>query len=212
MEVYAIKYIGGSQTGDYSVFKISRAWIEEEATWDNASNNQKWSKGGGDYVSPAIAKVTSWPRTNGKTYVPFDVLAAVQEFVKNPAGNFGFMLVNTKSSQEMDVASSETTTAEQRPKLTIKYTLSSAVTKKPVSEMRSRPIVARAKGSELHLYAPAAQSVASVSVFSANGALVLVRQVAPQSHEIVSGLGAGVYFISAGHAQERRYTVVSITP
>jgi hypothetical protein len=204
--------VGGSQTGDYSVFKTSRSWIEEDATWANASNSQPWSKAGGDYISPAIAKVTSWPRTNGKTWVPFDVLAAVKDFVKNPASNFGFMLVNTKSTQEIDVASSENTTADQRPKLTISYTPSSAVTAKPGAEMRSRPIVARAKGGELHLYAPAAQTAVAVSVFSANGTLVLARQLASQGHEIVSGLGAGVYFITAVHAGERRHTLVSITP
>jgi hypothetical protein len=201
--------VGGSQTGDYSIFKISRSWSEAEATWENASNGQKWSKAGGDYVSTAIAKVTAWPRTNGKTWVPYNVLATVQEFVKNPSANFGFMAVNTKSSQEIDFASSENTTADQRPKLTITYNAATAVMPAIAPAVR-KGVTLRTQHRDLHLFAPA--SLSKIAVYRADGSLVMTRELAAGEHAIVSGLGAGVYFIRAGNARERGYTAVSLLP
>ncbi|MBN1129322.1 MAG: hypothetical protein JXA71_10065 [Chitinispirillaceae bacterium] len=37
LELYAMRYAGGSTTGDYTVYKLSRSWVEAEANWTNAS-------------------------------------------------------------------------------------------------------------------------------------------------------------------------------
>ncbi|MBN1128911.1 MAG: DNRLRE domain-containing protein [Chitinispirillaceae bacterium] len=211
LELYALRYMGGSTTGDYAVYKLSRSWVESEANWANASASQTWTKAGGDYVSSAVASATV-PRSNGTVFVRYNVLAAVSDFVKNPQNNFGFLAINTRRSQTIIFASSENRTAENRPKLTVTYESSASVTARPALKTGGAPITVRAKGGELHLSAPGARSNVAVSVYRADGALALVRRVAPQGHTVVSGLAAGVYFIGAGTALGRGYTAVSITP
>ncbi|MBN1129321.1 MAG: T9SS type A sorting domain-containing protein [Chitinispirillaceae bacterium] len=152
------------------------------------------------------------PRSNGAVWVRYNVLSAIADYVKNPQNNFGFLAINTSRSQGIYFASSENRTAEQRPKLTVTYESSASVTARPGVKTGSAPITARAKGNELHLYATGVQSNVAVSVYRADGSLVLVRQVAPNGHVIVSGLGAGVYIVGAGHAPGKGYTAVSIAP
>ncbi|MBN1575530.1 MAG: DNRLRE domain-containing protein [Chitinispirillaceae bacterium] len=214
LELYALAYIGGSKTGDYSVFKISRSWIEDEATWENASNGQPWSKGGGDYVSKAIAKVTSWPRTNGKTWVPYDVLATVQEFVKNPTSNFGFMLVNTKSSQEINFASSENTKSEQRPKLTITYDGATAVVpaRRTAETAGGGGVVVRARHRGMHLYGSGVFSTVTFTVARPDGKCLHTGLVAPGKGVVLEGLNPGVYILTMRGKIRQRSRAVTILP
>ncbi|MBN1309276.1 MAG: DNRLRE domain-containing protein [Chitinispirillaceae bacterium] len=213
-EVYALRYIGGSQTGDYSVFKIIRAWIEEEATWENASNDQKWSKGGGDYESKAIAKVTSWPRSNGKTWVSYNVLATVQEFVKSPATNFGFMLVNTRMSQEMDVASSEYKTSEQRPKLTITYDYNgtTGIVPRAASAAAPKGVTVLSQRRGIHLLSSAGSSIVTVTVARPDGRCLYTGGIAPGGEKLLTGLNPGVYIITMRSKSRLRSTSVMIMP
>jgi archaellum component FlaF (FlaF/FlaG flagellin family) len=141
--------------------------------------------------------------------VPYNILATVQEFVKNPSANFGLMAVNTKSSQEIDFASSEYATAAQRPKLTITYNGATAVMPSIAPAVR-KGVTLRTQHRDLHLYAPGALS--KIAVYRADGSLVMARELAAGEQAIVSGLGAGVYFIRAGNAREKSYTSVSLLP
>jgi hypothetical protein len=123
-------YDGGSKSGDYSVFKIIRAWNEDEANWTNASNGRPWTNKGGDYVSKIIAKVTRL-QSEGNGWMSFNVLTTVQEFVRDSAVNFGFLLVNTKGNQEITCLSSENAKTDQRPKLTIAYAETASAVRSP---------------------------------------------------------------------------------
>lgn len=207
--MYAVRYIGGSQTGDYTAYKLSRSWVEEEATWTNASANQTWAKAGGDYISGSVASATC-PRSVGNTWVRYNVLSAVNEFIRNPEANFGFLIINSRMSQEIDFISSENTTADQRPKLTITYEGSASMTMDAATKTARSPVVVLTRGRDLNLYAP--DDLSKIAVYRADGSLVMTCELAAGAHTIVSSLGAGVYVISAGQARERRYTVISIAP
>ena len=214
MELYAFKYVGGSQTGDYSIFKVTRAWSEEEADWNNASYGQQWSKEGGDYSSQAVAKVTAWPRSNGKTWMPFDVLDAVQEFVENPEENFGFMIVNTRKTQEVDFYSSEYTNKEQRPKLTITYDYDeeTGIVPRAASAAAPKGLTVRAQHRDLHVFGNGISQAVMLTITRPNGKCLLSGRITPGGEKLLTGLNPGVYFITIRGNNRQRSTIVTILP
>jgi hypothetical protein len=211
LELYANFYTGGGITGNYPIYKLSRAWAEDTADWTNASTGQTWSAPGGDYVTPAVVSVTC-PRSAGNVWIRYNVLSAVTGFVSNPATNFGFLIINTSGSQEIDYISSENSSADLRPKLTIAYQASAAVTENAVAKSGGTGLSALAQGRDLHLYSNNATAPITVDVFRPDGSRVLVRQVAPLGHVAVSGLGAGVYLVAIRTNHAKGYIPVSLAP
>ena len=49
-------------------------------------------------------------------------VAVVQQWIQKPAMNYGFMFVNTRSTDSFAFASSEADKSRKRPKLTITFT------------------------------------------------------------------------------------------
>ncbi len=155
--------------------------------------------------------MAAWPRSNGKTWVPFNVLSAVQEFVKNPSNNFGFLIVNTKSTQEIDFASSENANSQQRPKLTITYDLKSGVGNKISSPVNDNLII-RSKQRKISIYSSAGSSVFSVTVATLDGKSVLNTGMAPYEEKLLTELNPGVYIIKYKNnkiAESRFITVLT---
>jgi hypothetical protein len=120
VELFAAGYDGGSQTGDYSLFRLSRRWSDTEANWNDALSGEQWARPGGDYGARVVA-TTTCPRAAGATWVAFNVLAAVREMAGNQQQNFGFIIVNTRMAQSVEFVSSDNSTVARRPKLTITY-------------------------------------------------------------------------------------------
>jgi hypothetical protein len=206
-----MKYVGGSQTGDYSIFKISRSWTEEDATWEKASKDQSWSKPGGDYVTKAIAKVT-WPRSNGKSWVPYDVLSTVQEFVQNPAENFGFMIVNTKMTQEIDFVSTENTDAEHRPKLTITYDETTGALPSSASATGRDGVTFLARHRELRMFNNCIHQTVTFTIAQPDGKCVRTGYIAAGGVKLLTGLKPGVYIITMRGKNLLRSSTVTTLP
>jgi hypothetical protein len=95
-----------------------------DATWPNnffpASN---WTTAGGDYTATASA-TTSIPSTGFFTWSATGIIADVQNWLNNPATNFGWILLcnETTAATARRFASRENATVANRPSLSITYT------------------------------------------------------------------------------------------
>jgi hypothetical protein len=130
LELWISGWAGGGTTGSYGLYRISRNWSEATATWKNASEGTLWNNPGGDYLSTQISSAT-FARASGKSWIQYNVLSAVRDFVINPASNYGFLIRNSTGSQEIIIASSENSTKTRGPKLTVTYETPSAVLRTP---------------------------------------------------------------------------------
>jgi len=142
----------------------------------------------------------------------FDVLSAVKDFVKNSSTNFGFMIVNTKKTQEVDYYSSEYTNAEQRPKLTITYDAATGVMPAAVADKVRQGVALRPRHRDLHLDGSAVSLAVAFTVSRPDGKKVYSGSITPGGHAVVPGLGAGVYFVSVREKNRQNLSAVTILP
>lgn len=120
-----------STDGAYSIYAITRPWLEAEATWNNATSAATWevpgAAGPGDRDTIILGQVTS-PTIGTKTFsLNADGVAWVQRWVNDPASNNGIMIGSTAVWNGAEIAANAPTVAPaNRPKLTITYQESSA--------------------------------------------------------------------------------------
>jgi hypothetical protein len=120
----------------FYLYQLSQKWDENGANWTKRNRSANWNTAGGDYVKPEIATYQYDGQFNG--WFTFNVTKAVNEMIKNPATNFGFMVLikdmNPGSIDEMYNVyayfhSSEAADAGLTPRLVIKKTGTSVVEK-----------------------------------------------------------------------------------
>lgn len=111
----------------YNFYGLKRDWVESEATWSiystGAGNN--WEVAGGEGANDkgnTVLGVTPLGVTGSRVItLNSDGIAEIQGWVDAGTGNnYGFHLSST-GADSMQFASSETSTADNRPKLTINY-------------------------------------------------------------------------------------------
>lgn len=107
-----------------TLFKMTRAWDEGQATWQNASSGSPWgapgARGSTDTASSVLGTLTG-PAGSRTICLNAAGVAAVQDWVTNPSNNKG-VLLGTGSTDGVHIRSSEFSTVSQRPKLTVAYT------------------------------------------------------------------------------------------
>jgi|GEM_PF-2710398 len=86
----------GSEGAGYpmSAYRVTREWLESEATWFNAKSNVPWSQQGGDYdlASRVGGLVTSDPE--GYSFsVSFNLTSLVQNWVNGGVQNNGIIII-----------------------------------------------------------------------------------------------------------------------
>jgi len=108
-----------------SAYEVTRAWDASEATWNNANATDTWGSPGCDEVGTdrQADAVTYRYVYSANQSDEWDVRPLVQNWVADPATNKGLLLVGYDIDQEVRFRSSEWRTLQQRPKLTIIYTL-----------------------------------------------------------------------------------------
>lgn len=105
------------------LYRITRPWRENEATWNRATSTEAWQIPGGDYDTNIVGQIlqpagqTNWDNT---FYPAVDVTQLVQQWVCGTATNNGFLLVNN-SSTGIGIMSSDFN-EWHRPFLMVKYT------------------------------------------------------------------------------------------
>ena len=112
-----------SGTGDlFPVRECLRPWVESEVTWLQFANGQSWQDGGA--TGPLDRSPVVLARLDGTaSLVPLNDagVAVVQQWVANPSTNHGFIIGELDPVLEggVDLRTSETPTATQRPMLTL---------------------------------------------------------------------------------------------
>ncbi|QRN94997.1 DNRLRE domain-containing protein [Archangium violaceum] len=111
----------------FFVYAANRAWNESQATWTNATSSTTWATGGASGASDrgTTSFATLLPSAVGKYSVDLNAagVTAIQGWVRNAGSNNGFVLDALTNMDGLELDSSESTTAANRPQLTVTYTL-----------------------------------------------------------------------------------------
>jgi pimeloyl-ACP methyl ester carboxylesterase len=126
-----VGYRHPEQPAPVSFHHLLKPWDEATATW-HTTGLDAWSSpgaesAGSDYEATAFAS-TTFPTVNG--YHAIDVTEAVQRWVQNPIGNYGFV-IRGNSPTDVRVWASESPRENERPRLTITYRLPPGMTPEP---------------------------------------------------------------------------------
>ncbi len=126
LEVYAVER---SVAADLvlAVFGIQRPWSVTAATWERATDAQRWTVPGANGISTdrdagpsALIRLTDTQRWYG-----FDVTHLVRRWQATPSGNAGVLLEAAAGSENANVeyrfASAQFPTPAQRPRLVVRY-------------------------------------------------------------------------------------------
>mgnify|MGYP001106446084 CR=1 FL=1 len=110
-----------------SAYRMVRAWSEAQATWNRPAPGQNWGLGGArlagsDYLATPLDTRT-FSSLNLYDRVRWDVTAAVQAWVEEPAANHGLLLLPTAGARHLFFASSENSALSRRPRLTVRFAL-----------------------------------------------------------------------------------------
>lgn len=110
----------------YEVYALKRGWSGSEVTWNQPTNTSPWDAAGADGFNDrsttVLASITA--PTLGWRDLPLDGagIAQVQSWIDAPSSNHGFIILDYANSNGLDIRSSETALANERPMLTITFT------------------------------------------------------------------------------------------
>ena len=103
--------------GTAAVHRVQRDWTEA-AAWTTSDGTTAWSVAGGDFHSSAVATATL---AGANAWTNWDITALADDWVKGSAPNQGVELQAVAGVNSWLFASSDATTASQRPKLTVTF-------------------------------------------------------------------------------------------
>ena len=112
------------------VYRIKRAWVEGQATWNIYSTGNNWqvagALGANDYDSTSIGNGTPSAAGVGTALDISLTTSYVQELINGTMTNNGFLIKSSEASNSLNgFVSSSHATSLYRPKLVIEYTLPS---------------------------------------------------------------------------------------
>lgn len=113
-------------SGDsYQVYEVKRNWNESQTTWNIFSSGNNWQTAGALGANDRGSSIlgTAGPAPAGAYTITLNAagIALIQNWVNNPAANFGLIIASPTSADGLDFSSSEAATASDRPKLTVVY-------------------------------------------------------------------------------------------
>lgn len=120
----------------YTLYPLSRAWSESQATWQVASSGKAWAtagaRGASDRGTASLGVLA--PTVTGKTKITFTAagVAAVQKWIDQPSQNFGFVVDTNTNYDGLQFDSSNTSVATNRPALAVTYTPATVKSPYPV--------------------------------------------------------------------------------
>lgn len=108
-------------------YEITSTWSEGGASWVSSTAGTFWTNAGGDHASTAASNAQNFSSVS--VYKTFEINAATaQKWIDTPALNRGLLLrsdieTSALTNNWFGLRSSNYGTVEQRPKLTVYYTL-----------------------------------------------------------------------------------------
>lgn len=111
----------------YALYAMNRSWSESQANWQRASNGNAWTTAGltSSQDRSLVELAGATPSSLGELSLPLNAsgIARVQDWVNNPGSNHGFVIEAAGEAYDgMDVASSESSSENDRPRLVVTYT------------------------------------------------------------------------------------------
>ena len=142
--------------GPKSLFRITRDWDEATVEWKSP-----WANPGGDFENIPLAKNSN---DQIKVWEHYDVTNAIKDIVENSGDNYGFILTfdHHTPAYGVMIASSEYSDESKRPKLTIKYDISSHIISQDLKN-DNQIMVKRTPGSAM-IYLPFEGSCAIIDL------------------------------------------------
>jgi PKD repeat protein len=113
--------------GPYSCYGLLRAWVESEATWNEASSGTSWLTAGAlDASDRGNTVLCTFSAATGSLSIDLnaDGIALVQSWVDGSAGNHGIVISDPGTSNGVDMDSRESSGAMNRPRLEVTYSFS----------------------------------------------------------------------------------------
>ncbi|MEX2188769.1 MAG: DNRLRE domain-containing protein [Pirellulales bacterium] len=111
----------GGQT--YSIYQVLRPWDEAQASWETWASGSAWATAGGQASSDrgTTSLGTVSPSSTGSYTVNLNStgLDVIRSWLLSPGLNYGLVIAGSTSTNGLDFSSRETSTASNRPKLTI---------------------------------------------------------------------------------------------
>ncbi len=118
-------YDNNSSNNDYWLYQVRRDWNESQVTWNNASNGNPWEQPGLNGTSDRSDEILANIISDTFGFVSHDLnadgLEVLEQYINNPAINFGFAITNPNSFNGFAAHSSESGTVTNRPRLEIAY-------------------------------------------------------------------------------------------
>ena len=105
------------------VHKVLRPWDVAEANWRQASGEAAWQVPGAQGSQDAEQDISSERiLLKAQNWYSFEVTDLVNEWLTDPASNYGLVLRAPKDIRQYRISSSDTVPASYRPKLVLTYT------------------------------------------------------------------------------------------
>jgi hypothetical protein len=120
--LYVNDYDGAPASRTYVANRITKDWIETQATWNIYKTGSNWAALGGDYTSDGAA---STPGAYPGTWVTWTVTDIVKAWIQGGQPNYGFLIKDAaEGTGDTWIAFStrEATENEQRPVLKVDWT------------------------------------------------------------------------------------------
>lgn len=119
----------------FEIYRLKRAWVEGEATWNNYDTSNTWSTAGASHandreqftINTYSAQIAAPDTTTpGRTSKILNT-AAIEDWTNGTTTNNGMILqVATETDDDIRYSSSENATAAERPVLVVDYTEAAA--------------------------------------------------------------------------------------
>src|SRR3989338_2496935 len=112
-------------TRTIALHRVTRSWVESEATWNRAVTGTNWTTVGGDFSSTATATASlSWDGILG--WNSWNVATDVQAFVNGTQQNYGWLIKDNSEDSSQAYwffhSKDEADHNEYRPRLIVTYT------------------------------------------------------------------------------------------
>jgi hypothetical protein len=111
----------------YEIYALRRAWTSSQVTWNVAANGVNWATAGANNTSTdrenTVLGTMSSSSTGLQTFTPNSSgIAKVQSWINTPSTNHGVIVMDyANNANGLDFSSSEFSTVNSRPKLTVTY-------------------------------------------------------------------------------------------
>lgn len=208
--------VGVDGNYDYTIYKITKPW-DTYATWFKASSSSNWNSKGGDFSMPALDTFHYKKGVNG--WQRYDVTSAVNEFLKDPQSNHGFILAAyggndtqsdpSRNQNSLYHSSEYSTMISNRPKLTL-VTDPSGLKNKPALNSGPQANIKTVCSKIACFLSDPGKKEITVSNYS--GRIIFKSSTAVSNvwYEIPISLGKGAYVVSVKRAHAMRISKITI--